>query len=149
MLLAKVAELDQAQHRRGVEAGHRAEIEHHIADGLVPLRLDGPLDPLEQAVGGAEEDEARQPEHMDALALLAQQSRLLRRALDIAGEFLPREVAADHADAAIAQREHEAGADHAEHDAHEISEIDDDERHRPRSAPIPSMNCRPARPTTR
>ena len=33
------------------------------------------------------------------------------------------------ADAAIAQREHEAGADDAEHDAHEVAEIDDDEHH--------------------
>ena len=71
---------------------------------------------------------------MDALALLAQQPGLLRRALDIAGELLAREVAADHADAAIAQREHQAGADDAEHDAHEIAEIDDDERHRRRSS---------------
>jgi hypothetical protein len=66
---------------------------------------------------------------MDALALLAQQPRLLGRALDIAGELLPRQVAPDHADAAIAQSEHQAGADHADHHAHEISEIDDDQRH--------------------
>ena len=129
ILLAKIAQLDQAQHRRGVQPGDGAEIEHHIAHGLVPLRLDGALDALEQAVGGAEEDEAREPEHVNALALLAQQPRLLRRALDIAGEFLPRQVAPDHADTAIAQREHQAGADHADHHAHEIAKIDDDQRH--------------------
>ncbi len=55
--------------------------------------------------------------------------RLLGRALDIAGEFVAREVAPDHADAAVAQREHEAGADDAEHHAHEIAEIDDHEHH--------------------
>src|SRR5680860_1193515 len=128
MLLAKIAELDEAQHRRGVQPGNGAEIEHHIAHGLLPLQLDGPLDAFEQTVGRAEEDEAREPEDMDALALLAQQTRLLGRALDIARELLPCEVPPDHADAAIAQREHEAGADDAKHDTHEITEIDDDQR---------------------
>ena len=47
ILLAIIAQLDQAQHRRGIEAGNRAEIEHHIADGLLALRLDGALDALE------------------------------------------------------------------------------------------------------
>ena len=50
VLLAIVAELDQAQDRRGIEARNCAEVEHHVADGLVPLRVDDPLDPLEQAV---------------------------------------------------------------------------------------------------
>src|SRR5262245_19539171 len=136
VLLAIVAELDQAQDRRGVEARHRAEIEHHVADWLVPLRVDDTLDPLEQPVRRAEEDEAREPKHVNALALLSQEPRLLRRTLDIAREFLAREMTPDDADAAITQREHQAGADHAEHDAHEIAEIDDDERHDPGQAPF-------------
>src|SRR5262245_8880536 len=136
MLLAMVAELDQAQDRRGIEAGNLAEIEHHVADRLVPLPVDDPLDPLEQPVRRAEENEAREPEDVDALALLAQQPRLLRRPLDIARKILAREMTPDDADAAIAQREHQAGADHAEHDAHEIAEIDDDERHDTGEAPF-------------
>src|SRR5262245_64829981 len=98
MLLAMVAELDQAQDRRGIEAGHRAEIEHHVADRLVPLRVDDPLDPLEQPVRRAEEDEAREPEDVDALALLAQEPRLLRRTCDIAREFLAGAVTPTDAD---------------------------------------------------
>src|SRR3990170_8007639 len=129
MLLAIIAELDETQHRRGVQAGNGAEVEHHISHWLLPLHLDGTLDAFEQTVGRAEEDEARKPEDMDALALLAQQTRLLGRALDIARELLAREVAPDHADAAIAHRKHEAGADDADHDTHEITEIDDDQRH--------------------
>ena len=50
LLLAIVAQLDQAQHSRGVEAGNGAEVEHHVADGFLPLRLDGALDALEQSV---------------------------------------------------------------------------------------------------
>ncbi len=51
MLVAVVAELDQAQQRRRVEAGHRAEIQHDIADRLFLLGVDRPPDALEQAVG--------------------------------------------------------------------------------------------------
>ena len=75
---------------------------------------------------------------MQAHALFPQQSGLLRRALDIAGEVAAREVTPDHADAAIAQREHEAGADHAEHHAHEISEIDDHQHDGAGQAPTPA-----------
>ena len=50
VLLAIVAELDQAEHRGGIEAWNGAEIEHDIAHGFFMLRLDHPLDPLEQAV---------------------------------------------------------------------------------------------------
>src|SRR5215470_14342782 len=98
MLLAIIAEFDQAQHGRGVEAGNRAEIEHHIADRLLPLCLDGPLDALEQTIGRAEEDKAGKPEDVDALTLLAQQARLLRRTLNIAGKILARQVTPDHTD---------------------------------------------------
>ena len=136
VLLTIIAQLDQAQHRRRVEPGDRGEVEHHIADRLVALHLDDPLDALEQAVGGAEEYEAREPEHVDALALLAQQAGLLGRTLDIAGELLTREVPPDHADPAVAQREHQAGADDADHHAHEITEIDDDQRHHPGQRPF-------------
>src|SRR5262245_21560627 len=95
VLLAIVAELDQAQDRRGVEAGNLAEIEHHVADRLVPLPVDDPLDPLEQPVRRAEENEAREPEDVDALALLAQEARLFRRPLDIARKILAREMTPD------------------------------------------------------
>src|SRR5450755_2403486 len=60
---------------------------------------------------------------MHTPALLAQKLGLFGCPLDIAGKFLPREVAADDADAAVAQREHEAGGDDAEHHAHEVTEI--------------------------
>ncbi len=62
---------------------------------------------------------------MQAHAFFPQQPGLLPRALDIAREVAAGEVAADHADAAIAQREHEAGADHPIVHAHRIAEIDD------------------------
>ena len=138
VLVAMVAELDEAEECRGVQSRHRREIEHDIAYGLLLLSVDLPPDALEKAVGRAEEDKAGEPEHMQPHALFLQQPGLLRRPLDIAREFLTREVAADDADAAIAQREHQAGADHAEHNAHEISEIDDHEHDGPDQAPIPS-----------
>ncbi len=64
---------------------------------------------------------------MHALALVVQQACLLGRAFHIAGKFVAGEMTADHADAAIAQREQQAGADHAEHHADQITEIADGE----------------------
>src|ERR1700674_2220075 len=136
MLLAIVAELDEAQDRRSVEARNSAEVEHHEADRLLQLPFDDPLDALEQTVRRAEKNEAGEPEHVDALALLAQQARLLGRALDIGRELLPREVPADDANAAIAQRKHQTRGDDTEHHPREVANIGDDEHNRKGERPV-------------
>jgi hypothetical protein len=50
MLVAIVAELIEAQHRGGVEARDGAEVENHIAHGLIVLGVDRVSDALEQTV---------------------------------------------------------------------------------------------------
>src|SRR5262249_39865969 len=58
VLLAIIAELDHAYHRRAVEARNRSEVEHNIPHRLFALRLDDALDALEQPVRRSEEDKA-------------------------------------------------------------------------------------------
>src|SRR6476646_5515960 len=47
MLIAIIAQLDEAQHRRGVEPRHRAEIEHDIPDRFLDLSVDRAPAPFE------------------------------------------------------------------------------------------------------
>ena len=70
VFVAVVAQLDEAQYCRGIEAGDSAEVEHDIVDRLVFLGIDRKFDALEQTVGSAEEDEAGEPEDMDTFPLL-------------------------------------------------------------------------------
>src|SRR5688500_12483621 len=78
VLVTMIAELDEAEERRGVQSRHCREIEHDIGYGLLLLRVDLPADAFEKAVRGAEEDEAGEPKDVQPRALFLEKPRLLR-----------------------------------------------------------------------
>jgi hypothetical protein len=129
----KVPHLEQSRDSRAVHTFERAEVEDHVTarHPRAILRARGHIG--ENAVGGAEEDEAADLQDMDLVALLPQQLAQRLRTLDIAVELGAGQLLFDHADPAVANdedddRDHEPEC-HALHVAEAGDDQDDEHQH--------------------
>ena len=116
-LRREARELRDADEPRGVEPADLLEIEDDVGQRRqagVGLAL---ADGVEEIVRAAEEDEALEPDDVDLPAVIVEQPRLDRRAVDRAVMAVAGERAADDIDRAVLEDEENRGDDDARADA--------------------------------
>ena len=125
-LVGQARELGHAHNARSVEAADVLEIEDDVGQlGQARVGLPFP-DGVEQIVRAAEKDEALEPQDVDLAALVVEQPRLQRRAVDRAVMAVPGQDVADDIHAAVLEHEQDRGDDDARAHALQITRGGDD-----------------------
>ena len=120
--LRQVHHLYERHHRRGVHARHASEIDHQEPQRC---RFHACADPLEQAVGGPEEQEPVHAQDLDTVTHRLQRRALAGRPVDVAVVGLPEGHLAHQLDPPVVDREQDAREHEPDHDAGQKAPPDD------------------------